>query len=412
MTAWTPVWAVSIDGGTYTPVTLANLSIGAGRTDIYHQPTASYCSIELVNTDQSSFAIDINNSITLQVKNSSGTYVTIFGGFVTDIEQSVKTAGSQAIVQTYKITALGALSKLPKSITEGVLSKALDGAQILSILTPILINSWNEVAPADTWATYNATQTWATAENVGLGEIDTGDYELTDRTSSDTDAYSLISALANSGLGYIYEDSAGRICYADSTHRVQYLSLNGYTTLSANDALARGISATRKIGDIRNKIKLSYKANATVSAQDDLSIGIYGVQAQNITTSLENSADATSQAAFWLALRANPQDLFKSITFELSNPELSDATRNALIAMFMGLPVQLTNLPANMVGGQFEGFVEGWSFSAGFNKLSITLIVSPVSYSIQYAKWSDTNAAETWSTIVPTLQWLNATIAA
>lgn len=412
MTAWTPTWAVSIDGGTYTPVTLANLSIGAGRSDIYRQPAASYCSIELVNTDQQAFAIDINDSITLQVKDSSGTYVTIFGGFVTDIEQNVKSAGSQAIIQTYKITALGALSKLPKAITEGVLSKALDGAQVYSILEPILRNSWNEVAPALTWATYNPTTTWLTAENVGLGEIDTGDYELTDRTASDTDAYSLISALANSGLGYIYEDAQGRICYADSTHRIQYLSANGYTTLSANDALARGISSTKKIGDIRNKIKLSYKANATVSAQDDSSISTYGVQAQNITTSLENAADATSQAAFWLKLRAFPQELFKSITFELTNPELTDATRNALIATFMGLPVRLTNLPPNMVGGQFEGFVEGWSFNAGFNKLSITLIVSPAAYSIQYAKWSDTDPAETWSTIVPTLQWLNATIAA
>ena len=413
MTAWNPVWQLSIDGGTYQTVTLANLTATSGRTDIYSQPIAGYCTVEIINTDQSALNIEINDSFALQVKDSTNTFVPIFGGYVSDINQSVRSSGSNAIVQTFSVTALGALSKLPKTLTEGVLSKDFDGNQIYSILSALLFNSWNEVPAATQWSTYNATETWANAQNSGLGEIDVpGDYELTSRSSSTTDVYSLVSALATSGAGYLYEDSVGRIGYADSTHRGEYLAANGYIELSGNDALSRGISTSRRIGDIRNKVTITYKNNAQQTAENTASQALYGVQAQNISTTIENAADATSQANFYLALRAYPQSLFKSITFELTNPELDNADRNALIGAFMGMPVDITNLPANMTGGRFQGFVEGWTFSAGFNKLQITLNVSPIAFSLQAFKWLNVPIGEDWTTINPLLDWTNATIVA
>ena len=413
MTAWTPVWQVSIDGGTFTTVTLSNLTISSGRSDIYAQPIAGYCSIELVNTDQTTLAIELNDSIAIQVKNASGTFTPIFGGYVTDIDQSVKTAGSNAIVQTFKIIALGALAKLPKILTQGVLTKAFDGTQIYSILSGILFNAWDEVPAATTWATYTATETWANAQNSGLGEIDTpGDYELTDRAASTTDVYSLIAGLATSGLGYIYEDAQGRIAYADSTHRSQYLAANGYLEITGNHALYRGIATSRRIGDIRNKVTITYKNGAQQTASNTTSQTTYGEQGQNITTSLHNAADALAQANFYLSLRAYPQSFFKSITFELTNPEIDDSDRNALISVFMGLPLDIQNLPTNMTGGRFQGFVEGWTFSAGFNKLSVTLLLSPIAFSLQAMKWENVPITEAWNTISTTLDWTNATIVA
>ena len=413
MTAWSPVWQVSIDGGTFTTVTLANLTITSGRTDIYSQPVAGYCSVEIVNTDQSELSIEINDSIALQVKDSTNTFIPIFGGFVTDIDQSVQTAGSNAIVQKFRVIALGALSKLPKILTEGVLTKDYDGNQIYSILSGLLYNSWNEVPAATQWSTYNATETWANAQNSGLGEIDQpGDYELAARSADTTDVYSLVSSLATSGAGYIYEDAQGRIGYADSTHRSQYLAANGYLEVTGHHALARGISTSRRIGDIRNKVTITYKNNDQESAQDDTSIALYGQQAQNILTSLHNAADATAQANFYLALRAYPQSLFKSITFELTNPEIDNSDRDDLLNVFMGLPLDITQLPSNMEGGRFQGFVEGWTFNAGFNKLSVTLNLSPLAFSLQAMKWENVPITEAWNTISPTLDWTNATIVA
>jgi hypothetical protein len=413
MTAWSPVWQVSIDGGAYTTVTLANLTISSGRTDIYQQPLAGYCSIDIVNTDQSNLSIEINDSIAIQVKDSTGTFKPIFGGFVTDINQSVQTAGSNAIVQTFKVIALGALSKLPKILTEGVLVKDFDGDQIYSILSGLLYNAWNEVPPAIQWSTYNATETWANAQNSGLGEIDQpGDYELAARSADTTDVYSLISSLATSGAGFIYEDNLGRIGYADSTHRSQYLAANGYLEVTGHHALAKGVSTSRRLGDIRNKVTITYRNNAQETAEDAASIALYGQQAQNITTSLHNAADALSQAEFYLELRAYPQSLFKSITFELTNPEIDDADRNALINVFMGLPLDIIDLPSNMESGRFQGFVEGWTFNAGFNKLSVTLNLSPLAFSLQAFRWNNVPITESWNTISPTLDWLNATIVA
>jgi hypothetical protein len=414
MTQWNPEWAVSINGaGDVTNLTLANLTITSGRTDIYSQPYAGYCNVEIINLDQSPIEIDINDQVSIKVKDSSGTYVNIFGGFVSDIDVTVSDAGTNGISERIRVIALGALSKLPKSLTEGVLSKDFDGDQIYSILSELLANNWNEVPAAETWASYDPTVTWANAENVGLGEIDRpGDYELTSRSSDLTNIYSLVTSLATSGFGYIYEDASGRIGYADSTHRADYLGANGYTELSANTALARGIRTQKRSGDVRNDVTIVYKANATANAFDAQSQSIYGPQQYQIQTSLENTIDAEQQADFYLGLRAFPQSQFKEITFPLANGELDDSDRDALLNVFMGLPLDITDLPANITDSRFQGFVEGWTFQAGYNQLNLTLTLSPTAYSIISTRWDRVNAAETWNTLSPTLQWIDATIVA
>jgi len=414
MSQWTPEWQVTINGGgDYTNLTLANLTITSGRTDIYSQPYAGYCSVNIINLDQSPIVMDINDQITIKVKDSSGTFINLFGGFVTDIDVEVTQASSTAISESIQVTAMGALSKLPKALTEGVLAKDFDGDQIYTILSEVLFSTWNEVPAALTWATYDPATTWAEAENSGLGQIDQpGDYELTARSSEITDVYSLVTALATSGLGYLYEDAEGRIGYADSTRRSSYLAANGYVDLTGNHALARGIKTEKRSGDVRNNVTISYKANATESASDAASIATYGQQAYNISTSLENGADALSQAQFYLTLRAFPQAQFRSITFPLTSPEIDDTDRDSLLNVFMGLPLNITQLPANITNGEFQGFVEGWTFTAGYNSLYLTLTVSPTAYSLQAMRWNGVPVTESWNTINPGLDWINATIVA
>jgi len=414
MSQWTPEWQVSINGGgDYTNLTLANMTITSGRQDIYSQPYAGYCNVEIINLDQSPIVIDVNDQIIIKVKDSSGTFVNLFGGYVTDIDVEVTQASSKAISESIKVVALGALSKLPKTLTNGVLSKDEDGDQIYTILSEVLLDTWNEVPVAETWAGYTPTTTWNGAGNSGLGEIDRpGDYELAARTTNLTDIYSLVSSLATSGLGTLYEDSQGRICYADSTHRNSYLATNGYVDLTGHHALSRGIRTSKRSGDVRNNVTIIYRNGDKQSASNAESIEIYGQQAYEITTSLHNAADATAQANFYLGLRAFPQPQFKSITFPISNPEIDDSDRDALLNVFMGMPVNITDLPANITNGQFQGFVEGWTFSAGYNALYLTLTVSPTAYSIQSTRWNGVSGAETWNTLSPTLEWIDATIVA
>lgn len=407
MTVFNPEWRVTIGSSIYTNVTLSGVTMTSGRTDIYSQPVAGYCSLVIVNLDESVFTFAINDGLTLQLKNSAGTYVPIFGGSITDIGVEVASAGDAGIVTTAALTALGALSRLPKALTEGVLSKELDGVQIETILTDLLVNTWNEVPAALEWVTYPATETWANAQNTGLGEIDSGIYELQARTADVTDMYSLVSELANSGFGYLYEDAQGRINYAGADHRQNYLAANGYTTLSANQALSAGIRTITQAGDVRNDIALKYRGG-TEYATDTQSILTYGKLSQSITTTLHNEVDAESQAQRYLDLRRFPRAKFESITFPITSPELSDSTRDALLGIFMGQPIKLTDLPLNISGGQFEGYVEGWTWNVSYNSITLTINVSPIEFSTVAVYWSQVSASETWNTLSNTLTWENA----
>lgn len=412
MSQWTPDWTLQINGVDYANITLANLTIASGRTDIYSQPRAGYCTFEIINLDTAAIVAQVNDGVIIRVKDSSGDLVNLFGGEITDVTVSVRSSGSGGITQLISITALGALSKLSRSLTNGVLSKNFDGNQIYDLLQDLLVNNWNEVSAAETWSSYNPTTTWANAENVGLGEIDRpGNYELMARTSNETDFYSLVSALATSGLGYIYESATGAIGYADSTHRTTYLATNGYTDVSANDALVGGLQTITRISDVRNKISIEWRSG-TVTTTDSQSVALYGQQASIISTTLHNNADATSQAAFYLALRAYPQAQFQAITFTLGNSELSDGDRDALLNVFMGLPLNIEDLPNNMVDGRFQGFVEGWVFRAAYNRLDVTLTLSPTAFSLQFMQWQDVSVAETWNTLSNTLTWDKATVVA
>jgi hypothetical protein len=417
MTQWNPVWLVEIDGIEYTDAVLANLTIRSGRTNIYEQAQAGYVNLQLLDVSQTAVPVSINSTIGVSVKDTSGTFVPIFGGNVVDIALEVRDVGSTMFTQTYSITALGALARLPKFIFTDSLARDFDGDQIFEVLSQILFQTWAEVPGALTWATYDPTTTWANAGNTGIGEIDRpGNYDLSARGGSldPIDAYSLVSALATSGLGYIYEDAQGRIGYADSTHRTTYLSANGYVDLDANQARAAGLRIETRVGDVRNAITIKYGASSQndVSASEPNSIRQFGNLAQIITTTLHDSADATAQANFYLSLRAQPQPIFSEITFDLTNPELDNSDRDNLIGIFMGEAIALTNLPLNMASGTFQGFVEGWSFQASYNQLSVTLLLSPLAYSLQAMRWNDVPITERWNSVSPTLDWEHATIVA
>ena len=125
MTLWNPEWRVLIDGVDYQEVTLASVQITSGRTSVYEQPVAGYCYIELINLQNTSYPFTVGNEILISIKDSTGVYVDLYGGFISDIEISVVSAGSTDYVTSARITALGALSKLARANWELSLAKDL-----------------------------------------------------------------------------------------------------------------------------------------------------------------------------------------------------------------------------------------------------------------------------------------------
>jgi hypothetical protein len=415
MTVFTPDWRVKINGTTVTAITLVNLTITSGRQTIYEQPSASYCNVSLITDPSQSVPYEINDSVTIEVKKSDNSYVSLFGGFLSDIAVVVTNAGTIQARQEIRIVALGAIARLARSNFVGNLNANNDGDQILEVLEGVLFASWNEVPGALTWDNYEPATQWQDAENTGLGEIDTpGDYSLAALNNLDQSVYSLASQIANSGLGYFYEDSQGRIGYADSTHRSEYLAANGYVELDARQAFGSGMTILKRSGDVRNSLSIIYGASGNQSYEDEdlSSVSLYGELAWVVTTHLQNLSDAQDQADFYLQIRAFPQYEMPIITYPLQNPEIDDADRDALLEVFMGQPLNIQNLPSNMTLGEYQGFVEGWTWRAGVSGLSIELTLSPIAFSLQAFRWNSVPVVETWNSISPTLEWYNATIVA
>ena len=413
MTVFTPDWKLTVAGTEYTDIAISDITHAAGRSDIYLQPNPSYIQITLVALSGQTLPFDINDSLALEIKNTSGTYVPLFGGDITDVSVEVGATGSIAAVVNYTLIAMGSLARIAKVITNGVLSQDEDGDQIYDLLSSILFGTWNDVPAASTWATYSATETWLQALNLGVGDVDQpGLYVMENRNSSPDTVYNIATNIANSAFGVLFEDNQGNIAYADADHRQTYLAANGYTDLDARHAFSQGIRTTIRSGDIRNDIYLNYGNNfgRQKTATSASSIALYGYKGETIQSLIHSAADAQEVADRYIQLRAFPQSIFDSITFPITNPEIDNADRDALLGIFMGQPLNIQNLPTQISLGEFEGYVEGWSWSTRFNELYLTINLSPASFSQVAMRWNTVPVGEAWNTLSATLTWEYATI--
>jgi hypothetical protein len=412
MSVFTPEYKLSINGVEYTDVAISDIAHQAGREDIYAQPTPSYIQIALVALNNENYNFQVNDGIALQVKDSTNVFRTLFGGNITDITTEVASASSVAETFTYTILALGSLAKLPKVIYEGTLARNDDGDQIYELLSDLFLNNWNEVPAAETWSGYDPTITWANAENLGLGEIDRpGQFDIRARSAEPDTVYNIASLIAQSAFGVLYEDNQGRIGYADAIHRQNYLANNGYTDISANTAFGAGLKVLTRGADVRNDIVVRFGSGfgSERTAIDATSIALFGYRGESLNTVLHDGNDAQAVANRFISLRSYPRALFDSITFPLTNSAIDDADRDALLGIFVGQPMRITDLPVQIAPTQqFEGYVEGWRWSTRFNELFLTINLSPIEFSQVALQWEQVSASEAWNTLSGTLTWENA----
>jgi hypothetical protein len=406
---WLPEWRITVGTTVYTNVT--GVSVTTGRIDIDRQCQAGYARMDIINATNALFDIDVTDSLTLELKDSGGTYVPVFGGTVSDFSTSVRSPEEIGYVTLGSILAVGALAKLPKAIYTDSVAHGLDGEQIEIILQELLVNEWIEVAPALEWIDYDPTTTWANAENVGLGEIDAGLYEMDNLSAADRNTQTLVQQIADSALGNLFEDKQGRISYADADHRANYLAANGSTQLDGNYASPASVKSILQIGKIRNSeiVRYGNDYGSTYSATDDASITAYGRYQRTFDSNIRFLADIEDIIERDLALRSVPRTQLDQITFRLDNPLMPNALRDDLINLFFGEPVVITNLPFNMFEGYFSGFVEGISMRATPTFVDATIYVSPTDFSLIAPTWATVIPTNTiWSGVNGTLQWSKA----
>jgi hypothetical protein len=89
---------------------------------------------------------------------------------------------------------------------------------------------------------------------------------------------------------------------------------------------------------------------------------------------------------------------------------MTTAMLNSLVGIYFGEPVLINNLPSNLLGGTFEGFVENVALRATPSYVEITLYISATEFSLSTTQWDTILPSTiTWATTNATLIWNNAT---
>jgi hypothetical protein len=378
-----------------------------GRDDVTTQPQPGFASIRLWTDASEPLSVALSQSVSVSIdKGTSGTQE-IFAGIISDIDISLEQYGSEGSIAIYQITAVGPLSQLNRHLVGGSnYAKEYDGTRILNILSEAFLQSWADLSSTITWNDLPSETTWASydATNVALvnnltANVDVpGVYELMAYSDGETDAYTLATNAANSGRGVLWEGGDGDLHYDDYASRSTAIPL----TLTADDILAAGLRTAAQWGEIVNDVNVTYRAG-TENARDENSIIQYGQLSGSRTTQLHDASAALAQAQDFLESRAYPRMYPEQITIPLHSPTVSDATRDALAAVYNGLRVNTSALPA-VFGTTFDGFVEGYTWNLTRYTAELALTCSAYSETYLSIIWDQIPPTTTWAGYTPTTQ--------
>jgi hypothetical protein len=222
----------------------------------------------------------------------------------------------------------------------------------------------------------------------------------------------LADQIATSALGTIYESSSGLVNYDDADHRSNYLATYGFTNIDGSFATPSSIQSQTQIARIRNSLIYRYSTayGSTYSTSNADSIASYGLFERSVDSNIKNLADITDIATRELNLRKDPSASLGAITFRLDNPDIPSAMLDSLIGAFFGQPMLINNLPTNLFGGSFDGFVENVALRATPSFVEITLYVSATDFSLSTTQWETILPASLiWTGVNATLIYSNAT---
>jgi hypothetical protein len=398
----------------YKQDTINGVSLTNGRTTVDEQPRAGYATISLVTADNSFPNIEIDYKVVVKVDDSSGNPVTLWTGWVSDIQASLGGFGSNGRLNNQRITAIGSLSKLNRRLVGfSGYSKQNDGDRVYDIIFDGAGVTWGTYSPAsDTWADVNPLLQWQNADLL-IGNIDRpGDFELVSYSGGESGALLLAQAAAGSGLGVLYECNEGRICYADYSSRTDEVSLNGFSPIDTDAILASGLSSISRLSDLTNEVEVVYKNGQTEIDDEPTSIALYGRYAAKINTLLELEADAEQRVEYYLETRAFPRRSLSSINLALHLDQVSNTMRDSMLPMRVSKPISIAGLPTSIYPDTFSGFVEGFTWTINRNELFLTLNISEYALSQLQMNWSQVPPTVEWQDVSATLEWQEARVVA
>jgi hypothetical protein len=405
---------IIINGVEYRGETINGVTLTNGRVNVDEQPRAGYATITLVTPDNTYPDIEIDYKVVVQVDNSAGSSVTLWTGWVSDVETSLVSFGATGFLNEQRIIAVGSLSKLNRRLVgfDGY-PKEFDGDRVYNIISETAGFQWQNYQPAtNTWADVDALLQW---QNVDLliGDIDRpGDFELIAYSGGEASGLGLAQAAALSGLGVLYESPDGKINYSDFTSRTDEVALNGFTDIDTDTILTAGLSSVSRLSDLANEVEVVYKNGQTDIDTDPTSIALYGLYAARVETLLENAADAEQRVEYYLETRAFPRTSLNQINLAVHLDQVSNTMRDQLLPMEISKPISITGLPSSIFPGTFAGFVEGFTWTINRNELFLTLNVSEYALSQLEMNWLQVPPTLAWEDVSATLEWQEARVVA
>ena len=410
MTAYVPNPVVTFNNTTtYADNTIADISINIGRGDVIEATQAGYARIVLWTPADTPLTISLADTVTVSIDKGTPGTATIFTGIVSDIDLSLAQYGDIGSIAEYSLTCVGPLAQLNKRLAGASgYPKEKDGDRVYAILSEAFLTQWSDVAPTTTWSAIPVATQWddydgvneAIVANLATTIDRPGQYELAAYTGGADNALTLASDAAQSGRGVIYEAGNGHLHYGDYASRVSAPVVN----LTADDLLIDGLQTAAQWSEIVNDITVTYKDAAEKYARNETSIILYGQLSGTRETQLHNAADAQTQADDFLASRAFARVYPESLTVALHNPNVSDATRDALIIAENGTAITTSSLPA-VFGTDFQGYLEGYTWRLTKYEAYIDLICSAQSETYSSIIWYQLPPTGTWAAYNPTTRW-------
>jgi len=394
---------------TYADNTIADISINIGRKDVIEAVQASYARIVLWTPADTPLNVNLSDSVSITIdKGTSGTAM-IYSGIISDIDITLPQYGDTGSIAEYSITAVGPLAQLNKRLVGATgYPKQFDGDRMFAILSEAFLTSWDDVSPTLIWSSVSNIATWASFDGTNQDVVDylvttvdqPGDYELTAYSDGITNALTIAQDTAQSGRGVLYEAGNGHLHYSDYTSRINAPVVN----LTTDDLLTEGLRTAAQWSEIVNDVTVSYKNDQEKFARDEVSVESYGELSGTRATTLEKATDAQAQANDFLESRAYPRVYPESLTVALHNPNVTDATRDALIDAENGTAITTSDLPA-VFGTVFEGYLEGYSWRLTRYEAYIDLICSAQTETYPHQLWLQIAPLVTWAEYNPTTKW-------
>lgn len=380
MPVWNPEPVVTINAVSFTSLSLWNVNLSYGRTTVWEQARSGFATIDILNSTNTDYGFDMNQPVTIKVKNSVGTLVTLFTGKISNVSNRIADLGASGTNVIQSISVVSTFASMARKVVGNVAYPVeLDDARMTRIFTEA---------------------------GVTVDIVDTpGIYTFEARPANPDDGYSLAASYASQAFGYIYETASGSVGFANESRRKTYTNTYGYFNVPKSNILYNNVMSDKTLANIMNSIILSYKAAQQKTASDASSIATYGTVAGSVSTELELAVDAQAQANRYITLRALPKTNLSSFSVQLDSSLVSSANLDKYLAVSMNTAIQIDSLPLPIKNLTYKGFVEGYAFSINRFQTSLTLTTSDYLYSGALTRWQDVSAALVWNAVGATVTW-------